>query len=50
MGYQHVNIIFTLIGIYFVKSLNTQISFGTGSSRLEESVASEFNKIVDDTA
>ena len=46
MSYHYVIIISTLIGLYFVKSQN---AYGTGSSRLEESMASEFNKIIDDT-
>merc|ERR1712001_230147 len=49
MNYQYFIIIVTLIGIYFVKSFSAELSFGTGSSRMEESVASEFNKIVEDT-
>jgi len=50
MTHQYITITTFFIVIYLVKSMATyDISLGTGSSRLDESVASEFNKIVDDT-
>ena len=50
MTHQYITITTFFIVVYLVKSMTTyDISLGTGSSRLDESVASEFNKIVDDT-